>query len=85
MTYFTISEMIASDTAKAKGIDNSPTTEVRANLVALIETLLDPLREAWKKAELRKQERTMSIILENKDDIAKMIAELIKKQSDGNA
>ena len=48
MTYFTISELIASDTAKAKGIDNSPTTEVRANLVALIETLLDPLREAWK-------------------------------------
>ena len=48
MTYFTISEMIASDTAKVKGIDNSPTTAVRANLVALIETLLDPLREAWK-------------------------------------
>ena len=48
MTYFTINELIASDTAKAKGIDNSPTTEVRANLVALIETLLDPLREAWK-------------------------------------
>ena len=40
--------------------------------------------KAWKKAELRKQERTMSIILENKDDIAKMIAELIKKQTDGN-
>lgn len=40
--------------------------------------------KAWKKAELRKQERTMSIILENKDDIAKMIAELIKKQSEGN-
>ena len=48
MTYFTINELIASDTAKVKGIDNSPTTEVRANLVALIETLLDPLREAWK-------------------------------------
>ena len=48
MTYFTISELTASDTAKAKGIDNSPTTEVRANLVALMETLLDPLREAWK-------------------------------------
>lgn len=48
MTYFTINELIASDTAKAKGIDNSPTTEVRANLVALVETLLDPLREAWK-------------------------------------
>lgn len=41
--------------------------------------------KAWKKAELRKQERTMSIILENKDDIAKMIAELIKKQADRNA
>ena len=41
--------------------------------------------KAWKKAELRKQERTMSIILENKDDIAKIIAELIKKQADGNA
>ena len=41
--------------------------------------------KAWKKAELRKQERTMSIILENKDDIAKMIAELIKKQANGNA
>lgn len=41
--------------------------------------------KAWKKAELRKQERTMSIILENKDDVAKMIAELIKKQSEGNA
>ena len=48
MTYFTISELTASDTAKAKGIDNSPTTAVRANLVALIVTLLDPLREAWK-------------------------------------
>ena len=41
--------------------------------------------KAWQKAEMRKQERTMSIILENKDDIAKMIAELIKKQSEGNA
>lgn len=48
MTYFTISELCHSDVAKAKGIDNSPTTEVRANLVALVETLLDPLREAWK-------------------------------------
>ena len=44
MTYFTINELIASDTAKAKGIDNSPTTKVRANLVALGEPLVDPLR-----------------------------------------
>ena len=40
--------------------------------------------KAWQKAEMRKQERTMSIILEHKDDIAKMIAELIKTQADGN-
>ena len=40
--------------------------------------------KAWQKAELRKQERTMSIILENKDDIAKLIAELIKKGGVGN-
>lgn len=39
--------------------------------------------KAWQKAEIRKQERTMSIILENKDDMVKMIAEMIKaKQSE---
>ena len=48
MTYFTISELTASVTDKVKCIENSSTTAVRANLVALIETLLDPLREAWK-------------------------------------
>ena len=40
--------------------------------------------KAWKKAELRKQERTMSIILENKNDIARLIAELIKKGGEEN-
>lgn len=34
--------------------------------------------KSWQKAEIRKQERTVSILLENKDDIAKMIAEVIK-------
>ena len=48
MIYFTITELCYSDVAKAKGIDNSPTTEVRANLVTLVNNLLDPLREAWK-------------------------------------
>lgn len=48
MIYFTITELCYSETAKAKGIDNSPTTEVRANLVTLVNNLLDPLREAWK-------------------------------------
>ena len=31
----------------------------------------------YEKAELRKQERTMRIFLENKDDIAAMLAELL--------
>lgn len=48
MIYFTITELCYSDTAKAKGIDNSPTTDVRANLVTLVNNLLDPLREAWR-------------------------------------
>lgn len=33
--------------------------------------------KAWTKAELRKAEKTMSIIVENKDDIARMVAEII--------
>lgn len=48
MIYFTITELCYSETAKAKGIDNSPTTDVRANLVTLVNNLLDPLRESWK-------------------------------------
>lgn len=38
--------------------------------------------KSWEKAEIRKQERTVSILLENKDDIAKMIAEIIKENQD---
>ncbi|MDE7160998.1 MAG: hypothetical protein K2O24_09210 [Muribaculaceae bacterium] len=33
--------------------------------------------KSWTKAELRKAEKTMSIIIENKDDIAKMVAEMV--------
>lgn len=35
--------------------------------------------KAWQKAEIRKQEKTLTILLENKDDIAKMIAEILKE------
>lgn len=35
--------------------------------------------KSWQKAEIRKQERTLSVMLENKDDIAKMIAEILKE------
>ncbi len=47
MKYFTISELTRSATAKRLGINNNPTAEVRANLTALGEHILDPLREAW--------------------------------------
>ena len=48
MTYFTINELIASDTAIEKGIDNTAPPQVRANLSILVNNLLDPLREAWR-------------------------------------
>ena len=47
MKYFTIEELCASDTARCRGIDNTPSDEVARKLQALIEQLLDPLREAW--------------------------------------
>ncbi len=47
MKYFTIDELCRSHTAKAKGIDNTPSPKVRLNLIELIEELLDPIREAW--------------------------------------
>ena len=49
MKYFTIQELTKSATAQRKGIDNSPSVQVRANLTALIEKVLDPLREAYGK------------------------------------
>lgn len=39
--------------------------------------------KAWQKEDIRKQERTMSIIIENKDDIVDMVAKLLKQNSDG--
>lgn len=49
MKYFSIKELCKSDTAKARGIDNTPNEEVKANLEALIDNVLDPLREAYGK------------------------------------
>lgn len=45
--YFTIPELIASDTAKKYGIDNTPSLEIRQHMKELIEKLLNPIREAW--------------------------------------
>ena len=47
MKYFTLKECTRSATAKAKGIDNTPCAEHIAHITESIETLIDPLREAW--------------------------------------
>ena len=47
MKYFTIEEMCASDTARRKGIDNTPNADARLRMQTLIEQLLDPIRAAW--------------------------------------
>lgn len=47
--YFTLKEMINSDTAKSKGIDNTPTWSVVLNLLELVQNVLDPIRESYGK------------------------------------
>lgn len=47
MKYFTIDELCDSSTARKMGISNKPTEEVKKHLTELVDTLLDPLREAW--------------------------------------
>lgn len=45
---FTLEELTASATAKAKGIRNVPGTQEVANLCALVHHVLQPLRDEWK-------------------------------------
>lgn len=47
MKFFTINELTASATARRKGINNTPGKFEKENLVALVDNILDPLREAW--------------------------------------
>jgi hypothetical protein len=47
MTYFTIEELCASETARRRGIDNRPSAAIAGKLQTLIEQLLDPIRAAW--------------------------------------
>lgn len=44
--YFTLAEMCASETAKARGIKNQPTVTEVVNLTLLCTKVLDPLRKA---------------------------------------
>lgn len=50
MKYFTIAELVKSPTADAEGIDNRCKKEHVVNLTALVDNVLDPLREAYGKA-----------------------------------
>ena len=49
MKYFTLKELTKSDTAIRKGIKNIPNRQEEQNLIALIDNVLDPLREAYGK------------------------------------
>lgn len=49
MKYFSIKELCSSDTARARGIDNTPTTKVELALTNLVDNVLDPLREWYGK------------------------------------
>ena len=46
---FTLSELVASDTATRMGIDNSPDDKAAANLRLLATTILQPLRDRYGK------------------------------------
>lgn len=45
--YFELKEFLRSDTAKWRGIDNTPGFDDVAHLSELVEKILDPLRDAW--------------------------------------
>ena len=47
MKYFTIKELTRSETARCLGIDNTPPASAVKALHALVDNVLDPLREAW--------------------------------------
>lgn len=49
MKYFTIAEFCKSETADQLGIDNRCKKEHVANMTALVDNVLDPLREAYGK------------------------------------
>ena len=48
MKHFTLRELTKSDPAIRKGIKNIPNKQEEQNLIALVDNILDPLREAYK-------------------------------------
>ena len=49
MKYFTLNELIKSDASRTSKINNTPNKQEENNLIALVENILDPLREAYGK------------------------------------
>lgn len=49
MKFFTIKELTKSDVAKRSRINNVPSKQEEQNLIALVDNILDPLREAYGK------------------------------------
>lgn len=49
MKYFSFQEFERSDTATRYAIDNTMPEAARRNVAALVDNVLDPLREAWGK------------------------------------
>lgn len=45
--YFDVAELCASDTAQARGVDNTPPRAAVCKMEMLILHLLDPVRRAW--------------------------------------
>ncbi len=49
MKYFSFQELERSDTAYRYGLDNTMPDKAKKNVAALVDNVLDPLREAWGK------------------------------------
>ncbi len=49
MKYFSFAEFERSDTAERSGIDNRMPEDVKSNVTALVDNVLDPLRQMWGK------------------------------------
>lgn len=49
MEYFTFTEFERSETAYRHGMDNTMPEAARRSVAALVDNVLDPLREAWGK------------------------------------
>lgn len=47
MKHFTIKELCRSNEARVRRIDNTPDAGIERSLTALVENVLDPLRELW--------------------------------------